>query len=301
MATRKKATAVSANDPNAVPGDAPADPSVTPDPLVVTTDPLPSAVDTPENVVPSPAPIVTSTDADGNVVEEDAPVANNPVDPAGATTADAPNPAAAPFVSTAADPPSTSVINIDLTGTSDPTVPGDSLAADPVVDDTPGIVTADTPSAAAAVLARPIDTPVTDVVESRAEVNAQQAIDQGLDAPVLPGQPVRPTETLDGHTVDPSGTADDQMPAAAPVAAPGDTSLSTPAPVVPDVSAKGPGTLDVDSVSLAVTALAEAYAELGVHKDVLSAAVDAAYANLQSQRSTAQTAGQPDPFPLLAI
>lgn len=64
---------------------------------------------------------------------------------------------------------------------------------------------------------------------------------------------------------------------------------------------KGVGTVDPDGVQLVVTALAEAYAEQGVHQDVLTQAVANAYANLQGQRSTALSAGQPDPFPLFVF
>lgn len=244
---------------------------------------------------------------DPSQVPGDAPV--DPVLPPDAAPV-APDPAVADPVAVPVEAPATDVAPaepvVDVPVVEAP-VPGDAPAdvasVDPA-DNQPAIATVpalpDPSGAAAAVLERDVAQPVTVTVPSRAEVAAQQVIDEGTLTPAQPGSAIHPVETLDGHTVDPSGTADDHMPGVAAVSDPGDTSLSTPAPV-PDTSAKGPGTGDVAAVSFVFTALAEAYAEQGVHKDLLSAAIDTAYANLQGQRSSAQFAGQPDPFPLLAV
>lgn len=293
-ARKTKGATMSANDPNAVPGDAPAA-DATPDPAAPTVEapvnviaPEPAADPTlapdPGAVASNPAtdpPVVTTTDAEGNIVETDpVPVGDQASDP---TTGE----------------PLTTGDNTAVVPAPDPTP---DPAANVVV--VPTVVAGPDPSGAASLVIDKQTAPdPVETIPTRSEVAAQQVLDEGTLTPAQPGDAIHPVETLDHHTVDPSGTADDHMPGFASVSAPSavDTQYSTPEVEAVVPSAKGPGTLDVDSVTLAVTALAEAYAEVGVHKDILTQAVENAYANLQSQRSTAQTAGQPDPFPLLAV
>lgn len=196
---------------------------------------------------------------------------------------------------------------------SDQTVPGDA----PVVDESDPVVdVTDPPAAAVQVLAQAAaPDPAPDVV-TRAQVSAQSVVDQGspTPAPLDDGSPVVPVETVDSHTVDASGTADDSAVVAVPVA---DQVITTPpvageatagdAPTIASLVNAGPAPVGGDAVpdlpsdaEVSAKFVLREIATQGLHRSVVSQWVDEVWAGLQGERNTAASAQTDDPYPLLA-
>lgn len=168
-------------------------------------------------------------------------------------------------------------------------------------------------SAAQAVLDRDLSEPAVEQSPSLAETSAQRVLDEGGASAPSVGDATVPTETLDGHTVDPSGTADDTQPGVASV----NTEASVPLDVNSPHSGDDQNPLTIDQridpadrnkgvaanlptefAEDLMTQTVKRLAKTGFPHDVVHQWVDQAYADLQGERSTAKSAGEPDPFPL---
>lgn len=172
-------------------------------------------------------------------------------------------------------------------------VPGDALVEQAVVDvtDPPAV-----PPAATQILAQAAaPDPVADVT-TRAEVSAQQVVDEGSPSPVdtSDAAPVVPVETNDGHTVDASGTADDHQVVAAPVAAP-------EVEATPELyAAKAAAELPTEAEVLFRAAVRTLAADLGIVRGTVAQWVDEVYGELHGARTSALSSGAVDPYPKLA-
>lgn len=330
-------------DPNAVPGDAPADASVSDPAPTNPVDPAGTIADAPVNPAeqvqppfappPPDAPVSETIAApDPNLAAgdgSDTPPADPGVFPAVGAGEPLGQPVAPvdpgtvgqdvrPDVVSGSDPVLAEQATDPATGepltapTGAAIIPLDEPATAPVdpIDNQPPVATVqanpDPSGAAAAVLDRPLTAPVAEVIPSRSELAAQQVIDEGTLTPAQPGSAVHPVETLDHHTVDPSGTADDHMPGLFAPPDAGDTSLSTPTSsliggidqrVDPADRNKGIVNISPQTAEDLFTPTARVLAESGVHRDLLHQWVDQVYADLQGQNASATSAGDEPPFP----
>lgn len=290
----------------------------TPDPNAGLQD---EAVDAP--TPPAPAEL-QPVDSAGNPIptpDATAPVA---VDP---TLAAAPADATAPEA-TVADPPAAPDLGAPATSPAADAAPPTSTTSTPDPLASGVFPLGDETSAPPIDASAPVATEVGAIVDpGTPPVVAPDPEIHGVEAQTAEGVPLAPGEPLvpgDQIVVPTAVVADDTPRPPAEAEAPtieqtatignagegqtGDaqptdpaTPTSTDQRVAPADQNKGVGTVDPDGVQLVVTALAEAYAQQGVHQDVLTQAVANAYANLQGQRSTALSAGLPDPFPLFVF
>lgn len=187
----------------------------------------------------------------------------------------------------------------------------DRDVADPSTQATEGAVTGDA-RAADAVLAKQAKPDPEPLGETRSELTAKQLKDELGDPrvltavdPVGPGEAVAPAETSDGHTVDASGTADDHTR----VLLEQDRGVSTDAATSAldervahaDRNKGVSANQNTDALEAGFKGLVESYAVQGVHRDLVSQWVVEEYASLQGERTSAQSAGASDPYPLLVF
>lgn len=259
--------------------------------------------------------------AQGSIVTTPADALSpRPIEIAGVGAGTPPDAAAVPDVSQTATSPTTG--EQIRTGDNSVIVPlnaqGDNQAAidDPAV---PVVAAHEDPHGAAQAVLDQERVQPDEVVASRAEVMAQRVLDEGTLTPAVPGNATAPVETLDHHTVDPSGTADDSQPGAFAEPAPSDTDTAVDTNNHPgegtdaatatfdtrldeaDRAGKGQTTLAPEVGEEIVVSTAKSLAQAGFHADLLHQWVDQAFSDLQGQRNSAQQAGGPDPYPRLSI
>lgn len=237
-----------------------------------------------------------------------------PVDPNAPTTPDV-VPADAPVLADQATAPTTGEPLKSETGAAILPLP-DSVTTPDVVnpaDSQPSVPTitahVDPAGAAALVLDKQASAPVEPPPPTRSEVAAQAVIDAGTLTPPSAGGAIHPVETLDGHTVDASGTADDSQPGLVAADAQNNATpiseLETRAIdqriALADRNKGVAANLPTDLLESLVVSVAKVLAESGAHRDLIHQWVDQAYADLQGQRNSAQAAGNDDPYPLLTF